>query len=104
MLVRFNAPLPANPRMENFFERAPFGGVGKDYRANGLPIQAPIAGKDGESKFSQELVFNVLKLYQIVGSLIGIKEFGVGKDLPQTPAEGALACGNSACDSNRWHW
>ena len=37
--VRFNAPLPANPRMENLFERLPFGDVLEDYGADCLAIQ-----------------------------------------------------------------
>jgi len=47
-----NAPLPANPGMENQFERLLFGGVPERFIApECLPIQVAVAGKDAESEF-----------------------------------------------------
>src|SRR5437773_3128382 len=101
--VRFNAPLPANPGMENLFERLPFGGVLKDYRAECLPIQVAVTGKDAEPEFGQELLFNFLKVDQLTRDGIGVEKFGSGKDLAQTIAESALACGNAARDPDSRH-
>jgi hypothetical protein len=45
MLSRVSTPLPANPRMENLFERAPFSGVLEEHGANPFTFQAPFARK-----------------------------------------------------------
>ena len=104
MPVRFNAPLPANPGMENLFERLLFGGVLEDYRADCLPIQVAVAGKDAESEFSQELLFNFLKVDKLARDRIGVEKLGSGKDLAQTIAESALARRNASGDSNCGHF
>ena len=91
MPVRFNAPLPANPGMENLFERLLFGGVLEDYRAKRGPIQVAVAGKDAEPEFGQELLFNFLEVDQLTRDGIGVEKFGAGKDLAQTIAESAFA-------------
>ena len=104
MPVRFNAPLPANPGMENQFERLLFGGVLKDYRAECLPIQVAVAGKDSESEFGQELPFNFLNIDQLSGDGVGVEKCRRGKNLPQALAESAFTCGDSARDSYRRHF
>ena len=103
MLIRFNAPLPANPGMENFFERAFFSRVLEDYRAKGGPIQVAIAGKDAKAENVEQLLFDLIKIDKLASYLVGIKKFRVGKNLAETLAESALAGGDSACDSDRWH-
>ena len=103
MLIRFYAPLPANPGMENLFERAFFSRVLEDYRAKRLPIQVAIAGKDAKAKNIEQFLFDLIKIDKLPGDLVGIEKFGLGKDLAETPAESALARGNSACDSDCWH-
>ena len=104
MPVRFNAPLPANPGMDNLFERLPFDGVLKDYRADCVPIQVAVTGKDAEPEFGQELLFNFLKIDQVTRDGIGVEKFGSGKDLAQALAESAFTCGDSARDSYRRHF
>jgi hypothetical protein len=89
--------------MENQFERVLFGGVLKDYRAECLPIQVAVAGKDAEPEFGQELLFNFLKVDKLARDSIGIEKFGSGKDLAQTIAESALARRNASGDSNCGH-
>src|SRR5207249_4588616 len=89
MPVRFNAPLPANPGMENLFERLLFSGVLEDYRAESRPIQVAIAGKDAKAEFSQELLFNFLKVDKLARDRIGVEKLGSGQDLAQTIAASA---------------
>ncbi len=103
MLIRFNAPLPANPRMENLFERLFFGGVLEDYGADCFSIQVAIAGKNAEPELSEQLLLDLLKIDKLPCDLVGIEKFGCGKDLAETPAKGALAGGNAARDSDCWH-
>ena len=103
MRFRLSAPLPANPRMENVFERAFLGCVLEDYRPEIGPIQVAVAGKDGEAELFQELSFDLLKIDKLMRGFVGIEKFGVGKNFLKTLAKSALAGGNSACDSNRWH-
>ena len=103
MPVRFNAPLPANPGMENLFERALLSRVLENYRAKCLAIQVAIGRKDrGAEEFAQ-LLFDLLKLGNLAGRGIRIEEFGIGQNLAKTLAESAFACGNSAGNSNCWH-
>jgi hypothetical protein len=95
--------LPANPGMENLFERLPFGGVLKDYRAECLPIQVAVAGKNAEAEFSEQLLFNFLKIDKLPSDVIGVEKPGGGKNLAEALAKRAFTCGNSARDPNRWH-
>jgi hypothetical protein len=90
--------------MENLFERLLFGGVLEDYRADCLPVQVAVAGKDAEPEFGQELLFNFLKVDQLTRDGIGVEKLGSGKDLAQTIAESAFTCGNSARDPYRRHF
>src|SRR5437870_9894549 len=103
MRFRFSAPLPANPRMENLFERAFLGGVLKDYRAKHVPIQVPVAGKDFQAELPEQLLFDLFKIDKLMRGLVGVEKFGVGENLAKTLAESALARRNSAGDSDRWH-
>ncbi len=84
----FRAPLPANPRMENLFERAFFCGVPKDYGAKPFTFQAAVARKNLLPELSDEFFLNVrVKLDQFVGGLIGVKKFGSGKKFAQAIAK-----------------
>jgi hypothetical protein len=103
VLIRFNAPLPANPGMENLFERAFLSRVLEDYRAKGGPIQVAIAGKDAKAENIEQLLFDLIKIDKLTGDLVGVEKFGVGKNFLKTLAESALAGGNSARDSDCWH-
>ena len=60
MRFRQSAPLPANPRMENLFEPAPFSRVFEDYGAKCLPIQAAITRKNPRPELARELLFNLV--------------------------------------------
>src|SRR5207253_9619627 len=101
--VRFNTPLPANPGMENQFERLLFGGVLKDYRAECVPIQVAVAGKDAESELGEQFLFNIIKIDKLASNLIGVEKLSCGKNLAQTLTKRALACGNSARNPYRGH-
>jgi hypothetical protein len=89
--------------MENLFERVLFGGVLEDYRAKCGPIQVAIAGKDTKAEKIEQLLFDLVKIDQFPGDLIGVEKLGSGKDLAQTIAESALARGNPPGDPNRRH-
>ena len=104
MDVRFRAPLAANSRMENLFERAFLGGVLKDYGAKRVPIQAAVARKNLRPELSDEFFLNVrVKLDQFVGCLIGVKKFGGRQNLAQAIAKSRFARGNSTRDPDRGH-
>ena len=88
MPFRFRAPLAANPRMENSFERAPFRSVLEDYGAKPFTFQAAVARKNLLPELSDEFFLNVrVKLDQFVGGLIGVKKFGSGKKFAQAIAK-----------------
>jgi hypothetical protein len=103
VLVRFNAPLPANPRVEYFFEHAPFGNVLEDYRSKRCPIQAAVGKKNSDAEFLSQLLLHLLNIDKVVRGLVGIEEFGIRKNLAETLTKSALARGNSARDSDCWH-
>jgi len=103
VLIRFNAPLPANPRMENLFERAPFRGVLKNYGAKSRPIQVAVRRKNAVPKLGEQLLFNFLKIDKLMSGPVGIEKFGPGHKLAEAIAERAFACGNSAGDSDCGH-
>ena len=104
MRFRFRAPLAANPRMENLFERASFSRVGKDYMTKLLSIQLLIARKNRTPKFASNLSFNLqIKIDKLMRGLIGVEKLGGRKDLPKTFAKAGLACGNSAGDPDDRH-
>ena len=104
MPFRLCPPLAANPRMENLFERAFLGGVLKDYGAKPFSIQAAIARKNLGPEFSREFLFYLrVKIDKFPCGLIGVKKFRGRNKLAQTIAEGRLARGNSARDSNGRH-
>ena len=104
MRFRFRAPLPANPRMENLFERASFTRAAKHYGAKFLSIQVPSVGKNLRSKFAANFLFNFrVKIDEPVCFLIGVEEFGGWNDLEQTLAKAGFACGNSAGDPDDSH-
>ena len=103
MLIRFNAPLPANPGMENLFERDSFSGVLKDYGAKRGPIQVPFTGEDAKPKLAEQLLFNLVKLDQFVRGFIGVKKSCGRKNLAQAIAKSRLARGNSAGDPDDRH-
>jgi hypothetical protein len=101
--VRFIAPLPANPRMENFFERASLGRVLENYGADRLAIQVAGGGKNAGAKSLAELALNFLKIDNLPAGDIGIEKLRFGQELPETLGKSAFACGNSAGDSDCWH-
>ena len=104
MLVRLRAPLPANSRMENLFERAFFCGVPKDYGAKPSTFQAAVARKNLLPELSDEFFLNVrVKLDQFVRGLIGVKKSCGRQNLAQAIAKRALASGNSTRDPDRGH-
>ena len=88
MLFRFRAPLPANPRMENLFERAFFGGVPKHYGAKPFTFQPAVARKNLPPELSDEFFFNFrVKIDQLVRGLIGVKKFCSRQDLAEAIAK-----------------
>ena len=88
MDLRFRAPLAANARVENLFERAFLGRVLEDYGAKPFTFQAAIARKNLPPELSDEFFLNVrVKLDQFVRGLIGIKKFCGRQDLAQTIAK-----------------
>jgi hypothetical protein len=103
VLIRFNAPLPANPRMENLFERAPFRGVLENYGAKSGPIQVAVRRKNAKTEFVRQLPFNFFKIDKLVSDVVGIEKFGLGQKPAEAIAERAFACGNSAGDSDGGH-
>jgi len=104
MRFRFRAPLAANPRMKNLFERASFTRAAKHYGAKFLSIQVPSVRKKPRPKFATNFFFNFrVKFYEPVCFLIGVEEFGGCNDLAQTLAKAGLACGNSAGDPDDSH-
>ncbi|HJT46416.1 MAG TPA: hypothetical protein VJ721_09125 [Chthoniobacterales bacterium] len=103
VLIRFNAPLPANPRMENIFERLPFGGVLENYGPKRRPIQVPAWRKNGVRELVNQLSLNLLETDQSMGSLVGVEKSGAGQDLAQTLAESAFTRGNSPRYPDSWH-
>ena len=103
MRFRQSAPLPANPRMENLFERALLSGVLEDYGAKRLPIQVARAGKNLLAKFPDQLRFHFRKIDNFSRRHIGIEEFRSRHQLAQTIAKRTLTRGHSTRDSNGWH-
>ena len=104
MLFRFRAPLPANTRMENLFERAFFSGVLEDYGAKPFAFQAAVTRKDLRPELSNEFFSNVrVKFDQFVRGLIGVKKFGGRQNLAQAIAKSRFACGDSAGDPDDSH-
>ena len=104
MRFRCLTPLPANPRMENLFERASFRSVAKYYGSKFVSIQVPTGRKNPGSKFVTNFFFNLrVKLDKLMRGLIGIEKFGRGNELAQTLAKAGLACGNSAGDPDYSH-
>src|ERR1700694_444878 len=103
MRFRLSAPLPANPGMENFFERAFLGCVLEDYRPEVGPVQVAVAGKDREPEFLQELAFDLFKIDKFMRGVVGIEKFRVRENLAQAIAERRLARGYSAGDSDCRH-
>jgi len=96
--------LPANPRMENLFERAPFSRVLKHYMAKFFPIQLLISRKNRTAKFVSNFFFNLrIKIDKLVRGMISVEKFGTGNDFAQARAKCALASGNSAGDPDDSH-
>ena len=89
--------------MEYFFEHAPFGRVLEDYRPKRCPIQVAVGKKNSDAEFLNQLLLHFLNIDKVVRGLVGIEKFGIGKILAETLAKSALACGNSAGDSDCWH-
>ena len=77
VLIRFNAPLLTNLRMENSFERAPFRGVLENYGAESGPIQVAVRRKNAVPKLGEQLLFNVFKIDKLVSGPVGIEKFGL---------------------------
>ncbi len=104
MPFRFRAPLAANLRMENLFERASSGRAAKYYGAKLFTIQLPIGQKNSGSELATNFFFDFcVTIDKPVRLLIGVEKFGRGNDLAQTFAKARLACGNSAGDSDDSH-
>jgi len=104
MPFRFRAPLPANARMENLFERASFRSVLEDYGAKLFTFQAAVARKNLPAELSNDFFSNVwVKLDQLVRGLIGVKKFGGRQNLAQAIAKSRFARGNSAGDPDDSH-
>ena len=59
MRFRFRAPLAANPRMENLFERALFSRVVKHYSGEVFSIQLLIDRKNRSAQIRVESLFNL---------------------------------------------
>ena len=103
MGFRQGAPLPANPRMENFFKRASLGRVAKHYRPECAAIQAAAREKKFRAKCRRNLGLNIIELDQFMGRPIGIEGFHIREKLLQTIAERTLSGGNGASDSDCGH-
>ncbi len=82
MRFRFCAPLAANLRMENLFERAPFSRVVKHYMAKFFPIQLMIGRKNRAAKFASNLLFNLrIKIDELVHGVIRVEKRSIGDNL-----------------------
>jgi hypothetical protein len=92
VLVRFNSPLLTNPRMENLFERAPFGCVLENYGAKSGAIQVAVGRKNAEGELVENVAFNIVKIDKVMRGLIGIEELSAGHELAQAINERTLAC------------
>src|SRR5437773_12449841 len=103
MRFRFSAPLTANPRMENLFERTFFVRIAKYYRSECFSIQRPVAQKDSSAKFATDLLFHFRKLHQHMRCLIGINQLRRSQEFTQTVAKSASTRGDSAGDTDRRH-
>src|SRR3984893_10905828 len=104
MGLRFSAPLAANARMENLFERLLFGRAFEHYGPKGPAIQAS-TGKNSGAKLAPELLLYLLvQIDEVTRRLIGIKKFRIRQELAQAIAKGCLAGGNPARNSNGRHY
>jgi len=82
MRFRFCAPLAANPRMKNLFERASFRRVVKHYMAKSFSIQLLIGEKNRSAKFASNLFSNLrIKIDKLVRGMIRVEKFGTGDNL-----------------------
>ena len=104
MLFRFRAPLPANPGMENLFERASFRCALEDYRAKLFTFQPAVTRKDLRPELSNYFFSHIwIKLDQFVRGLIGVKKFRGRQNLGQAIAKNRFARRNSAGDPDDSH-
>ena len=87
MRFRFRAPLAANPRMENFFERVFLRAVCEDYRSKSHSIQVAV-GKNLISERANQLAPNLFKLHQFARGPIRIEKSRSRQNIAQTFAEG----------------
>src|SRR4030088_2746219 len=100
MGLRFSAPLAANARMENLFERLLFGRAFEHYGPKGRAIQAS-SRKNSGAKLTQKLLLNLLvKIDKVARGLIGIKKFRIQKEFMQALAKARFTCRNPARDSD----
>src|SRR5205814_10496662 len=91
MRFRLCAPLPANPRMENLFKRAPFSRAVKHYTAKFFPIQLLIGRKNRTAKFASNFFFNLrIKIAKLVRGTISVVPFATGIKSPQALGDCAL--------------
>src|ERR1700682_174319 len=103
MGLRFSAPLAANARMENLFERLLFGRAFEHYGPKRCAIQAP-PGKNSSAKLMPELLLYLLvKIDKITRGLVRIKKFRVRQELAQAIAKACFARGNAARNPNGGH-
>ena len=104
MRFHLRAPLAANPRMENLFERASFRSVLEDYGAKPFTYQAAVTRKDLPPKLSNKFFSRIrITLDQFVRGLIGVKKSRGRKNLAQAIAKSRFARGNSAGDPDDRH-
>src|SRR5436309_10722704 len=90
--------------MKNLFERHPFRRALKNYRSNLAPIQVPTARVDIGPKDLLHLVLDLpVFIGQRTSSFVRIEKFAVGHYCTESAAKTALAGGDPAGDSNRWH-
>src|SRR3979411_2038961 len=103
MGLRFSAPLAANARMENLFERLLFGRAFEDYGPKGRAIQASSRKNSGPKLTPELLLYLRVKIDKVARGLIGIKKFRIRQDLAQAIAKARFACRNPARDSDGRH-
>ncbi|MEY2488015.1 MAG: hypothetical protein QOH39_3663 [Verrucomicrobiota bacterium] len=104
MGFRFSAPLAANARMENTFKSTLFLGALQYYRAKFRAIQ--VAGRRinaGPKMGSNLRPDRGIRIDQLTGGAIGVKEPGARQKLTQTVAKCRFARGNAARDPDGGH-
>jgi hypothetical protein len=102
--LRFSAPLAANARMENFFERVLFRRALENYRSKSSPIQVARRRINVGPEFTRNFPSYVrVQIDQLARGLVGIKKCRGGNDFTQAVAKRRFAGGDPTGDTNGRH-